>query len=461
MNQPQRKRVVYGAFRTERAPQTTESIIQEPLLGSLGNSLWNLVCSYRNELLISAVPILVFIGLGQISEPLSLVATASVLAAMTGVVSVRAFLTRCLQNSRLRRRWDTACRFSGLVTANDHLPRICSSELTPLGQRLYLAIPAGLSYEVLEKATGKLAPVLEVRSLRVQPDPSNARYAFVELIRSDPFADPRPIPWPDRDAPQLSIWDPIDLAVDEYGAVVSVPFIYQNMKTGGIPGSGKSIGISLVGAVAALDPDCHLSVIDGKDVELAVWRGVADHWAGSDLTQAQQVVSALRVEMAKRYQFLEKSGRRKIERGDDLAPHVLLVDELATFLTVGNKAERENFGRELTDLVSKGRAVGIVVVMATQKIGSDIVPTALRDLFSMSWAFRCATPQASDTILGQGTASAGYDASALGNPCPPGVGYLQPESSAPRRCRAFHLNDEELGAIAARGIELRANRPAA
>lgn len=119
------------------------------------------------------------------------------------------------------------------------------------------------------------------------------------------------------------------------------------------------------------------------------------------------------------------------------------------------KETRDTFVDGLTELVQKGRAAGIIVVYAMQKQGSDNLPTGLRDLFSLSWAFRCATPEASDTILGRGNSTAGYDASDLGENPPKGVGYLLHESGAPTKCRSFYLSDADLTAIARRGAELR------
>ena len=55
----------------------------------------------------------------------------------------------------------------------------------------------------------------------------------------------------------------------------------------------------------------------------------------------------------------------------------------------------------------------MIVIAATQKPSNDIVPTYVRDLFSFRMALRCTTPEASDTILGQGWAKEGYSASTL------------------------------------------------
>jgi DNA segregation ATPase FtsK/SpoIIIE, S-DNA-T family len=104
--------------------------------------------------------------------------------------------------------------------------------------------------------------------------------------------------------------------------------------------------------------------------------------------------------------------------------------------------------------VSRGRAVGIIVLAATQKPSGDVVPTALRDLFGFRWALRCSTPQASDTILGQGWASQGFNAATV-DAAHRGVGYLLHEGGRPARLRAFYLADAELTVIADRAGQLR------
>ena len=84
------------------------------------------------------------------------------------------------------------------------------------------------------------------------------------------------------------------------------------------------------------------------------------------------------------------------------------------------------------------------------------MPTALRDLFGFRLALRCNTPQASDTILGQGWASAGFDASTVPGG-QRGVGYLLAEEERPERIKTFHLCDAEIGAIVARATAGRAD----
>ena len=116
------------------------------------------------------------------------------------------------------------------------------------------------------------------------------------------------------------------------------------------------------------------------------------------------------------------------------------------------------FAARLRDLVARGRAAGIIVCAATQKPSHEIIPTALRDLFGFRWAFRCLTPQASDTILGSGWASLGYAASSI-DAADRGVGLLLAEGGLPTRLRACWLDDDQLHVLAARAEALRAGRP--
>ena len=133
-----------------------------------------------------------------------------------------------------------------------------------------------------------------------------------------------------------------------------------------------------------------------------------------------------------------------------------MCDELAFYLTLPERKQRQQFAELLRDLVARGRAAGVIVVAATQKPGADVVPTALRDLFGFRLALRSNTPQASDTILGQGWASAGFDASTVPGG-QRGVGYLLAEGERPERIKTFHLSDQQVGAIAERAAARRAD----
>jgi S-DNA-T family DNA segregation ATPase FtsK/SpoIIIE len=245
------------------------------------------------------------------------------------------------------------------------------------------------------------------------------------------------------------LWDPVPLGVDEHGEPVEVGLVERNVLVGGEPGAGKSVALSLLVAAAALDPRARVWLLDGKLVELAAWAPVADRLVGPDGEEAIELLRSVQREMDARYRELLARGLRKVRRDDELPLHLVVVDELAFYLTLPDRKQRQELTDLLRDLVARGRAAGVIVVAATQKPGVDVVPSSLRDLFGFRLALRCNTPQASDTILGQGWATAGADASTVPG-AQRGVGFLLAEGEQPTRVKTFHLDDDELAAIAER-----------
>jgi DNA segregation ATPase FtsK/SpoIIIE-like protein len=330
-----------------------------------------------------------------------------------------------------------------LVSRRGLLPRIEGIEPIPAGRRLALRLPPGFSAEVLDEASEPLAATIGARDVRVLRDPANAALAHVSLLFSDPLSEPAP-PWP---VPDGSLWEPLSLGVDEDGNAVSIGLPERNLLLGGEPGAGKSVTLSLLIAAAALDPAVTLTLLDGKQVELAPWSGSAEHFVGPDMAGAIDVLKDLCAEMDRRYGVLLSSGLRKIERDGDFGLHVVAIDELAFYMRGGTKDERTELSETLRDLISRGRAAGMIVVAATQKPSNDIVPTFVRDLFSFRMALRCTTPEASDTILGQGWAKEGFSASTL-DPTTRGVGYLLAEGAVPVKVRTHFLDDDAIGGLA-------------
>jgi DNA segregation ATPase FtsK/SpoIIIE, S-DNA-T family len=184
---------------------------------------------------------------------------------------------------------------------------------------------------------------------------------------------------------------------------------------------------------------------------------VAQQVAGPNGEEALELLRELRSVMDERYRELLARGRRKVSRDDRLPLHLVVCDELAFYLTVPEKAVKQEFAELLRDLVARGRAAGVIVCAATQKPGADVVPSALRDLFGFRWAMRCTTPQASDTILGQGWASNDADASSIPG-AQRGVGYLLAEGERPTKLRGFFLDDDDVAAIAERAAGARADK---
>lgn len=381
-------------------------------------------------------------------------AVVGVVAIALGVAPVRRLLSRMLFRARVRRQWHRGVRIANVAAFEAQLPALFAIERLPAGERLDVRVPLGSCVADLEKAAEVIAAALGVREVRIQRDPANASRAVVVIVRRDPLGGTSSLLWPAAEADRLNLWQPIPIGVGENGQTVTLSLPERNVLLGGEPGAGKSVALSLPVATAALDPTVKLWLLDGKLVELATWAGCAEHSVGISVAEAIDVLRQLRAEMELRYAELLASRKRKVGPDDGMGLHVVVCDELAHYLTGGDRREREEFSSVLRDLVSRGRAAGVIVLATTQKPSADVVPTSLRDLFGFRWAMRCSTPQASDTILGAGWASAGYSAAEI-DAASRGVGYLLHEGGLPVRLRAFHLDDDTVAGIAQRAEALR------
>jgi S-DNA-T family DNA segregation ATPase FtsK/SpoIIIE len=271
--------------------------------------------------------------------------------------------------------------------------------------------------------------------------------------------DTRPLP-PVPTFP-FSMFDPVHLGRDEYGQPVYVDLAERNMLLGGEPGAGKSSGLNLITAHGALSHDCKLILVDGKQVELGLWRDSADGFIGPSIKDAIDAFEAFQATMNTRYDTLLAGGRRKITREDGEHVYLIVIDEYAYFsATVGSKQDREKFAALTRDLVARGRAAGVIIILATQRPSHQVIDPSMRDLFSYRWAFRCTTDSSPDVVLGQGWAAEGYTAAEI-DPLARGVGWLLSETGTPRRIKAAYLDDDTIKYLADYAARLRGKQAAA
>jgi len=253
----------------------------------------------------------------------------------------------------------------------------------------------------------------------------------------------------------LSMFDPVHLGIDENGDQAHIDLAERNMLIGGEPGGGKSNALNLIVAHGALSGDCKLALVDGKQVELGLWRGSADIFIGPSIDDAISAFRQLQQLMNDRYDMLLATGRRKITRHDGEPAWLVTIDEYAYFsATVGTKAQQAEFAALSRDLVARGRAAALPVLLATQRPSHQVIDPSMRDLFGYRWAFRCTTDSSSDVVLGSGWANEGYSAADI-DPLARGVGWLLSESGIPRRIKAAYLSDDDIKHLAAYAARLR------
>lgn len=264
--------------------------------------------------------------------------------------------------------------------------------------------------------------------------------------------------WPHlRAKTQFSMWQPLPFGVRPEGRRVSLRLVGRHLLIGGMSGGGKSVAMSMICAEAANDPNADLWLLDAKLLELWIWEERACAFAGPEFDKAIEVLQRIRDEIDVRMRTVRALAYdrrvpiRAITPDMGMRLQVVVIDELGEYTDRGRAfaKEQSEFTSLLQSIVRIGRSFGVIVVAATQKPQASTVPSQLRDLFQHRFALRCSTPQMSETILGQGAATRGADASKL--PERPGLGLLGTGETHFQRVQTYFLTDKDLANLAGLG----------
>ena len=177
----------------------------------------------------------------------------------------------------------------------------------------------------------------------------------------------------------------------------------------GTTGSGKSVCINavLAGLLLQSTPrDLRLILVDPKRVELSNFSGLP-HLLVPVVVDAEPAVAALRwavMEMEQRYKLFAGHGARNITNFNDRAPQlglrtlpkiVIVIDELADLMMVA--------ANEIEDLICRiaqlARAVGIHLIVATQRPSADIITGLIKANIPSRIAFAVSSGVDSRVIL--------------------------------------------------------------
>ncbi|MCX5697609.1 MAG: DNA translocase FtsK [Candidatus Omnitrophica bacterium] len=172
----------------------------------------------------------------------------------------------------------------------------------------------------------------------------------------------------------------------------------------GTTGSGKTVCVNsmIVSLLLRATPnELKLLMVDPKMVELAPFNGLP-HLICPVVTDAKKAAVALGWvvnEMEERYQLLAKAGARNIQSYNEKQEHIpyiiVIIDELADLMMVS----RDQIESAITRLAQLSRAVGIHLIMATQRPSVDVVTGVIKANFPARISFKVASKVDSRTVL--------------------------------------------------------------
>jgi len=211
----------------------------------------------------------------------------------------------------------------------------------------------------------------------------------------------------------------------------------------GATGSGKTVCIHAIICCLLLNNtpgDVRFIMIDPKRVELTLYNSLP-HLTTPVIVETNRALLALRwlgQEMDKRYQILAAARSRNIEAYNKTRPReklpylVLVIDELADLMmTSGEEVEHT-----LCRLAQLARAVGIHLIVATQRPSVDVVTGLIKANFPTRISFAVTSQVDSRTILDSGGAE-----KLLGRG---DMLYMPQEASKPKRLQGCFLSDAEI-----------------
>lgn len=196
----------------------------------------------------------------------------------------------------------------------------------------------------------------------------------------------------------------------------------------GATGQGKSVGLNaiLVSLLYKKHPSqLKLVLVDPKKVELSLYRTIEKHFLAklpgeeeaiiTDTKKVIHTLNALCIEMDTRYDLLKEAGARNIreynekfvkrrlnpEKGHQFLPFIVLViDEFADLIMTAGKEVEMPIAR----LAQLARAVGIHLIIATQRPSVNIITGTIKANFPARIAFKVSSKIDSRTILDTGGA---------------------------------------------------------
>jgi S-DNA-T family DNA segregation ATPase FtsK/SpoIIIE len=201
---------------------------------------------------------------------------------------------------------------------------------------------------------------------------------------------------------------PLALGKDVTGLpVVADLTAMPHLLVAGATGSGKSVGLNaMICSILykATPADVRFLMIDPKRLELSVYEGIP-HLLAPVVTDAKEAAARLRWivgKMDERYKALQMKQVRSIEGYNKVVPAeerlpywVVVVDELADLMMVSAGEVQTSLVR----LAQIARAVGIHLIVATQRPSVDVVTGLIKANFPTRIAFQVASKVDSRTIL--------------------------------------------------------------
>jgi S-DNA-T family DNA segregation ATPase FtsK/SpoIIIE len=338
------------------------------------------------------------------------------------------------------------------------------------GYRAVVDLPFGVDAAEVVARRAKLASGLRLPTDQVWPAPAPGHAGRLELFVGDePAGRMKQPPWPLLSPrAKVDIFRSFPFATDPRAKPVPGSLMYRNWLIGAMPGAGKTFVLRLCLLAAALDARVELRGYELKgsgdldmleDLCTEFGSGVDDATVGRALDMLRRLAKECerRGPIVKRMAKAGKSPENKVTpelagiNGLGLHPIVAFIDEVQNLFT------HPHHGREAGDLAEKiiklGRALGIVLLLATQRPDAASLPKGISANAGVRFCLRVTGQVENDMVLGTSMYKNGIRATQFEDE-DYGWGWLV-GLGKPTACRGYYVDRTAAVRVAARATELR------
>lgn len=341
------------------------------------------------------------------------------------------------------------------------------------GYQCDVELPAGVTASSVMERRDKLSAALRRELGTVWPSVGKRHEGHLSLYVSDqPMVTAKQAPWPLLKDGTADLFKPVPMFTNQRGTWVDVTFAYSNAVVGAVPRQGKTFILRQALLVAGLDPRARVYLFDGKGTGdlapcalFAHFYGVGDE--PEDIDRQLNALREVRAELRRRAKVIRKLGEEhrelcpeskvtsKLASRKDLGlePIVIGIDETQIFFEYEDQKIADEFVAIVTDLVKRGPALGIIVLLATQNVTAKTIPTPISTNAVIRLCLKVFGFQANDQVLGTGARKSGVDATIFA-PQEKGIGYLRADGADAAIVRSVH----GLDAVAAEKVAMRARQ---
>jgi DNA segregation ATPase FtsK/SpoIIIE, S-DNA-T family len=338
------------------------------------------------------------------------------------------------------------------------------------GWRVDLDLPPGITVLEVAEQRDKLAAALRRPLGCVWPEGDDSEHPgrLVLFIGDKDLSKRGKVSWPLARAGQFDVFGPLPFGIDPRGREVSVPLIGNNTLIGSIMNQGKTAAVRIYACGAALDPTCELWLHELKGTgDLDPLERVAHRFTSgiddSSIGYTAESLQLLRAEVMRRVDRFKTVPR-------DLVPDKMVTREVASKRSLGlhpllcvidecqNLFGHPQFGKQAGEdaewLIRVARAVGVFLVLATQRPDKQSLPTGITAMVSIRFCLKVMDQWTNDAILGTSSYQNGIRATLFRPDGDQGNGLLI-ATKGPQIVRTCYLDMPATERIAVRARALR------